>query len=43
MEQQFSILDIFCGIGGMSKGFLDAGYQVNQAIFFKSMELHNSK
>ena len=32
MNQQFSIIDIFCGIGGMSKGFLDAGYQVNEAI-----------
>lgn len=32
MEQQFGIIDIFCGIGGMSKGFLDAGYQVNEAI-----------
>lgn len=32
MEQQFSIIDILCGIGGMSKGFLDAGYQVNEAI-----------
>ncbi len=32
MEQQFSIIDIFCGIGGMSKGFLDAGYQVKEAI-----------
>lgn len=28
MEQQLSIIDIFCGIGGMSKGFLDAGYEV---------------
>ncbi|MCI8408768.1 MAG: hypothetical protein HFJ09_05795 [Lachnospiraceae bacterium] len=32
MKQQFSIIDVFCGIGGMSKGFLDAGYQVNEAI-----------
>lgn len=32
MEQQLSIIDIFCGIGGMSKGFLDAGYEVKQAI-----------
>lgn len=32
MEQQLSIIDIFCGIGGMSKGFLDAGYEVRQAI-----------
>lgn len=32
MEQQFSIIDVFCGIGGMSKGFLDAGFQVNEAI-----------
>lgn len=32
MERQFSVIDIFCGIGGMSKGFLDAGYQVKQAM-----------
>lgn len=32
MEQQFSIIDVFCGIGGMSKGFLDAGYRINEAI-----------
>ncbi len=32
MEQQLSIIDIFCGIGGMSKGFLDAGYKVKEAI-----------
>lgn len=23
MEQQFSIIDVFCGIGGMSKGFMN--------------------
>lgn len=32
MEQQLSVIDIFCGIGGMSKGFLDAGYEVKEAI-----------
>ena len=32
MEQQLSIIDILCGIGGMSKGFLDAGYQVKEVI-----------
>lgn len=32
MERQLRVIDIFCGIGGMSKGFLDAGYQILQAI-----------
>lgn len=32
MKEQLCIVDIFCGIGGMSKGFLDAGYKVNGAI-----------
>ena len=32
MEQQFSIIDVFCGIGGMSKGFLDAGYRIREAV-----------
>lgn len=32
VKYMFSIIDLFCGIGGMSKGFLDAGFQVNEAI-----------
>lgn len=32
MDKQLSIIDIFSGIGGMSKGFLDAGYQIHEAI-----------
>lgn len=28
MEQKLTCLDLFCGAGGLSKGFLDAGYDV---------------
>ena len=28
MEQRLTCLDLFCGAGGLSKGFLDAGYDV---------------
>lgn len=32
MKNNFKVMDLNCGIGGMSKAFMNAGYQVVQAI-----------
>lgn len=32
MKNEFKVMDLNCGIGGMSKAFMDAGFQIIQAI-----------
>lgn len=31
-DMKYSVVDMFCGAGGLSKGFLDAGYDVKFGI-----------
>ena len=39
MEQRLTCLDLFCGAGGLSKGFLDAGYDVVLGVDWDDAEL----
>ena len=27
-EKRYKVLDLFCGAGGLSRGFIDAGFEV---------------
>ena len=36
---KYTVVDLFCGAGGLSKGFLDAGYNVTLGIDFDDMAL----
>ena len=39
MEKKLTCLDLFCGAGGLSKGFLDAGYDVVLGIDYDDAAL----
>lgn len=39
MEKKFTVIDLFCGAGGLSKGFLDANYEVILGIDFDDAAL----
>ncbi len=39
MAKKFNCIDLFCGCGGLSKGFLDAGYNVLLGIDFDDAAL----
>ncbi len=38
-EKQFNVIDLFCGAGGLSKGFIDAGYKVLAGVDFDDAAL----
>lgn len=38
-KKQYNVLDLFCGCGGLSRGFIDAGYKVPLGIDFDEMAL----
>lgn len=38
-DKDFKVLDLFCGAGGLSRGFLDAGYDVVLGVDFDDMAL----
>lgn len=47
-QKQFNCIDLFCGCGGLSKGFMDAGYKVLLGIDFddaalKSFSMNHGK
>lgn len=40
MKQKYTCVDLFCGAGGLSKGFLDAGYDVLLGVDFDDSALN---
>lgn len=42
-ETQLNVLDLFCGCGGLSQGFLDAGYNVILGVDFEEAALKTFK
>lgn len=42
-NEKFTVLDLFSGAGGMSRGFLDAGYNVVLGVDFDDMALKTFK
>lgn len=42
-DEKFTVLDLFSGAGGMSRGFLDAGYNVVLGVDFDDMALKTFK
>lgn len=39
MDKKYTVVDLFCGAGGLSKGFLDAGYEVVLGVDFNDKAL----
>lgn len=39
MNRKYSVVDLFCGAGGLSRGFLDAGYNVVLGVDFDAAAL----
>lgn len=39
MEKKFTVIDLFCGAGGLSRGFLDANYDVVLGVDFDDAAL----
>lgn len=39
MEKKYRVLDMFCGAGGLSKGFIDANYEVILGVDFDEVAL----
>lgn len=39
MNKNYKVLDLFCGAGGLSKGFLDAGFDVKLGVDFDDAAL----
>lgn len=38
-KSKYTVLDLFCGAGGLSKGFIDAGFSVKLGVDFDDMAL----
>lgn len=38
-ENEYTVLDLFCGAGGLSRGFIDAGFSVKLGVDFDDMAL----
>lgn len=38
-KKQYNVLDLFCGAGGLSRGFIDAGFSVKLGVDFDDMAL----
>lgn len=38
-KRKYSVLDLFCGAGGLSRGFIDAGFSVKLGVDFDEMAL----
>lgn len=38
-KKQYNVLDLFCGAGGLSRGFIDAGFTVKLGVDFDDMAL----
>ncbi len=43
MSNKLNVIDLFCGCGGLSKGFLDAGYEVLLGVDFDDKALQTFK
>lgn len=39
IKQKYNVLDLFCGCGGLSRGFIDAGFNVDLGVDFDDMAL----
>lgn len=39
MKKEYNVLDLFCGAGGLSRGFIDAGFSVKLGVDFDEMAL----
>lgn len=38
-QKKYNVLDLFCGCGGLSRGFIDAGFSVKLGVDFDDMAL----
>lgn len=38
-KKEYTVLDLFCGAGGLSRGFIDAGFSVKLGVDFDDMAL----
>lgn len=38
-KKEYNVLDLFCGAGGLSRGFIDAGFSVKLGVDFDDMAL----
>jgi hypothetical protein len=38
-KKEYNVLDLFCGAGGLSRGFIDAGFSVKLGVDFDEMAL----
>ena len=39
-KKEYNVLDLFCGAGGLSRGFIDAGFSVKLGVDFDDMALN---
>lgn len=39
IKKEYNVLDLFCGCGGLSRGFIDAGFTVKLGVDFDDMAL----